>query len=220
MDNAFSRVNTSWTILQIWARTGGAAAVGLKVLNVNLDMNNIWKYFLKDQSIKKIIIYRQDLLGMLASWSAASHAEEEGADNAWWGHKTLNQISIDPEWAVSTVSAVLRYYATLMKGLHKEQDYAVVSYEDLTTDYEGAVNQLTSWLGAGSGHVIKMATNKQMVNPIEDTVINIQEVRNALTARALPHYFSFDENPLATHQPGSVRGAHKHIQKRRHHSRN
>lgn len=166
--------------------------------------------------MKKIVIYRQDLLGMLASWSAALQST---AENAWWGHRTLAPITIDPDWAVEAASSVLNYYASLMKGLAK-QEYAVVSYEELTADYEGTVNQLTHWLGAGTGHTFTQETNKQMVNPIEDTVLNIAEVKQALSAKGLPHIFSYDDNPFVAHKPSSphVSSERTHLVKRRHHS--
>lgn len=171
----------------------------------------------QDKGMKKIIIYRQDLLGMLASWSAAIQSK---ADNAWWGHRVLDPIRIDPEWAVEAATSVLNYYASLMKGLGK-QEYAVVTYEELTADYEGTMNQLTYWLGVGAGHSFTPESNKQMVNPIEDTVINIHEVEQALSAHGLPTVFSYDDNPFVAHRPASSSSSASehthHMIKRRHH---
>mmetsp|Transcript_2568 Transcript_2568/g.4601 ORF Transcript_2568/g.4601 Transcript_2568/m.4601 type:complete len:211 (-) Transcript_2568:1761-2393(-) len=92
------RANLATFLSSIWNATlPGTKAVGFKLQRGHLPHAAVKYHLLNDTTIKKIVLFRSDLLGMLASIAAAQ------SSGNWGGTTTEHKVTYNPTSAVNQV---------------------------------------------------------------------------------------------------------------------
>mmetsp|Transcript_8147 Transcript_8147/g.20859 ORF Transcript_8147/g.20859 Transcript_8147/m.20859 type:complete len:347 (+) Transcript_8147:152-1192(+) len=188
----------------LWNTTLPATrAAGFKLQSGQLGRPVVERLLLADGGVKKVVLFRSDLLGMLASSDAAKASGN-------WGGRPYEQRpgarQLRPASALRQARAYLDWYAFLAPRL-AGQDFRVVTYEELSSDFAATMASLTAWLGADAEFPYTPGRNKQMVQPVEEMYPSIGDVERSLEEAGIPLRPSFEEAAAGNFRPlGSAGG--------------
>jgi hypothetical protein len=187
----------------LWSTTGSAKAVGFKLLKEHLDWAVVSRTLLADLGVKKVVLFRRDIIAWLTSLEAAQRS------GRWQSGPYRAKVNVSMSAAVKEVRAYLEWFAFIKAAL-QEQEYFLLNYEDdLVARFNAALSELSTWLGLDEGITYKMATTKQLTGPVEHTLQNFHAVRDALASNKMPVNVSYLELPAADglHSSQKVRHA-------------
>mmetsp|Transcript_11459 Transcript_11459/g.32517 ORF Transcript_11459/g.32517 Transcript_11459/m.32517 type:complete len:298 (+) Transcript_11459:219-1112(+) len=163
-----------------------AKAVGFKIFPGQLSESLVKKLLLDDESIKIIVLIREDVVAVLASREAASQSR------SWAGTVTEKPFTVREANVRAWGREYLRWYEFLTSELEQSQrPYLLVSYEQLDSDLLGVMRDITQFLGVAPGTSFLPATNRQMVRPLEEMVINYDQMLAVMEEAGVPRRLRF-----------------------------
>ena len=156
--------NSTDYLNRLFELSAGAKAVGFKMFHWHLLWTEALKV-LRDPSIKKIVLYRRNLLAKITSHQVA------GITGKFHNRVTHEHIKVNVGYAVKSARATMAWYACVRDALG-DQEYALVPYEELDTSFSAVMSRLTDFLGVAPGYDFVQAQKKQTVQPLEETATN------------------------------------------------
>lgn len=166
-------------------------AVGFKLIYGHLEHEVADELLLSDMNVKKVVIYREDLLALLTSRQLAIQTGK------WMNrHYSQNAFKINIHSMLEDLQQYMQWYAFLRERL-ENQDIQVVKYEDLSSDFSAVMERLSIWLGASPGFPYTQALGKQRVQPLEAFVTNLEEAKAAIVAAGYPLRMIFEDIPVS-----------------------
>eukprot|EP00873_Tetraselmis_striata_P006036 jgi/Tetstr1/426300/TSEL_016616.t1 len=126
----------------MWAHPHDALAVGFKLQAGQLPASKVDAHLLQDWTVKKIVLYRRDVVARTVSLMAA---KQTGNFHSGRTHQ-LRDLRIDIAAAVRSATEYVRWYRFIHRRL-RSQAYFLISSEEVNERPAESLEQIAVWLG-------------------------------------------------------------------------